>query len=144
MDTLQSASTDSKIRAKRRRNFFFSFYVSHDFNTTPVRVGSYISIFLLQRKTRRQTLNQRALYYHLLAHVLIYANGFLRHNYHDVSQTYETHFSIKAQDDLLLFHNRMCLLDKFELEKTVTLLDVCALDYLEPSISMAKTTELWK
>lgn len=74
--------------------------------------------------------------------MLIYANGFLRHNYHDVSQTYETHFSIKAQDDLLLFHNRMCLLDKFELEKTVTLLDVCALDYLVPSISMAKTTEV--
>lgn len=127
MDTLQSASTGSKIRAMRRIFFFFFLNVSHDFNITPVRVGSYISIFLHQRKTSRQTLKSTTLYYHLLAHVLIYANGFLRNKYQDVSQTYETHFSIKAGDDLLLFHNRMCFQDKFELEKTVTLLGcLCA------------------
>lgn len=107
---------------KEFKIFFFSF----PWLQCNSRETGKLHLFFPHKEEKKQTnpeiYNQHALYDHLLAHVPIYANGFLRHNYHDVSQTYEIHFSIKAQDDLLLFHNRMCFLDRFRLEKTVTVL----------------------
>lgn len=120
-DTLQSGSIGGRIRAKRRRNFF-----TFPMTSTPLprewEVTSPFSAPEENKQTNPEIYNQHALYYHLLAHVPIYANGFLQRNYHYVSHTSQTHISIKARDDLLLFHNRMCFLDKSELEKTVTVL----------------------